>query len=231
MYNMTAEDLKTETWKPIIIEKNGITYDYTGLYEVSDKGRVMSLNYKRTGRSQILKPGENTDGYLCVKLTKNKEQEQFTIHRLVAYAFIPNYENLPEINHLDENKHNNRVENLEYCNRLHNVTYGERSQKQSDTMRKPVICLETMRIYKSTLEAGEIMGFEDGMNLQAQVSRSCSNKTHKTTCKTFHFMFLEDFKREHNLSESNIGRLHNYDYASKFICWDNPYVFTLDDEE
>ena len=228
---MTAEDLKTETWKPIIIEKNGITYDYTGLYEVSDKGRLMSLNYKRTGRKQVLKPGENTDGYLCVKLTKNREQEQFTIHRLVAHAFIPNYENLPEINHLDEDKHNNRVENLEYCNRLYNVTYGERSQKQSDTMKKPVICLETMRIYKSTLEAGEIMGFEDGMDLQSEVSRSCLNKTHKKHCRGFHFMFLEDFKKLHNLSESNIGRLHNHDYASKFICWDNPYVFTLDDEE
>ena len=97
---------------------------YEGLYQVSNLGRVKSLNYNRTGKECILKYGINTDGYLYVILSKNCICKNRTIHRLVATAFIDNPDNLPYINHKDENKLNNRVENLEWCTAEYNSNYG-----------------------------------------------------------------------------------------------------------
>lgn len=229
-YVMTEEDYVMEQWKPIVVQKNGNLYNYTGKYEVSDYGRVRSLNYKRQGYPHILKPASNTSGYPFVVFTVDGKRENFTVHRLVGCTFIPNFNpnEYYEVNHLNENKWDNRLENLMWTDRYGNVVYGTRTERQSDTMRKPVICLETMRIYESQLEAGEVMGFDEETNLQSQISRSCMDKTHKTTCKGYHFMFLEDFQRKHNLSTLNIGRLHIHDYADKYICWENPYNF---DEE
>ena len=104
----------TEIWKPLKgLVENG---DY---YEVSNFGNVR--NYK-TGR--ILKPGKNQSGYLQIGLYKNRKVKKFLVHRLVAIAFLPNPENLPEVNHKDENKGNNNVENLEWCDRKYNVQYS-----------------------------------------------------------------------------------------------------------
>ena len=89
---------------------------YEGLYEVSNLGRV-----RRNGK--ILKPYDN-DGYLRVDLFKNGIVRKFLIHRLVAQAFIPNPKNLPQINHKDEDKTNNTVENLEWCDNKYNINYS-----------------------------------------------------------------------------------------------------------
>lgn len=131
-----------EIWKPIVIEKNGVIYDYTGLYEVSNMGRVRSLDMvdsngvKRSGK--IRKCNSYSSGsnkYLQIGLTKNKETKSFYIHRLVATMFIPNPENLPEVNHRDENKLNNCVGNLEWCDRKHNCNYGTRSERRAEKMK------------------------------------------------------------------------------------------------
>ena len=98
--------MKEEVWKPI--------KDYEGLYEISNLGRVKSLNYKRTGKEKILKNTENSKGYLIVCLTKNEKRKQFKIHRLVAEAFIPNPEDKPCIDHINTIKNDNRVENLRW---------------------------------------------------------------------------------------------------------------------
>lgn len=88
---------------------------YEGLYQVSNEGRVKSLNYKRTGKEKILCPKKHNKGYLQIQLMNGDKNKTYTIHRLVAEAFIENPDNLPCVNHKDENKKNNNVENLEWC--------------------------------------------------------------------------------------------------------------------
>ena len=88
-------------------------------YLISDKGEVYSLYTNKYLSSKITEYG-----YLVVNLTHNGINKSKRVHRLVAEAFIPNPDNLPEINHKDENKLNNNVDNLEWCNRTYNNNYG-----------------------------------------------------------------------------------------------------------
>lgn len=126
----TLTTLANEEWRAI--------KGYEGLYEVSNLGRVRSLDrmyykhYKdgrviRTKlRGRILKPTINNNGagYYMVSLVYKNVYVTRTVHRLVAIAFIPNPDNLPEVNHKDENTRNNCVDNLEWCTRLYNARYG-----------------------------------------------------------------------------------------------------------
>lgn len=111
-----------EVWKDI----DG----YEGLYQVSNLGRVRSLDrydlYKRFHRGVVLIPKqERPDRYLTVSLWKNGKHSLRYVHRLVASEFIENNNNLPEVNHIDENKTNNTVSNLEWCDRAYNANYGK----------------------------------------------------------------------------------------------------------
>lgn len=110
-----------ESWKPIA--------GFEGLYEVSSLGRVKALNYRQTGREQILKPQKNKYGYLKICLYKDRHQKFAYIHRLVSMAFLPNPKNLPQINHINENKEDNRVENLEWCTTSYNINFGSRNER------------------------------------------------------------------------------------------------------
>jgi len=103
-------------------------------YEVSNLGNVKSLNYHSTGKTQLLKPEKIISGYLRIPLSKNNKKKRFLIHRLVAMAFIPNPNNLPEINHINENKTDNRVNNLEYCTAEYNANYGTRKERIAEKM-------------------------------------------------------------------------------------------------
>lgn len=105
-----------EIWKDI--------EGFEGLYKISTFGNVMSLNYRNYGYSKQLVPKVNNSGRLWVELIKHGEKRQFLIHRLVGMAFIPNPENLPQINHKDENPKNNCVENLEWCDQRYNNLYS-----------------------------------------------------------------------------------------------------------
>ena len=115
---------EVEIWKDIP--------DYEGLYQVSNFGRVKSLYF---GKERILKLSINKYKYLTVILHKNKKQKSFTVHRLVCLAFTPNPNNLPCINHKDENKQNNCVDNLEWCTNKYNSNYGNCRKKISDKMK------------------------------------------------------------------------------------------------
>lgn len=107
---------------------------YEGLYQVSSTGKVKSLkrriydiNNKKVifiERDMILKPSENNKGYYTVKLQKDKQKKTITIHRIVANTFLDNSDNLPQINHIDGNKHNNNVENLEWCDNTYNFKHA-----------------------------------------------------------------------------------------------------------
>lgn len=110
------EDLPNEEWLQIS--------GYEGLYEVSNYGRVKSLNYLGHNKIQILKYGKDKKGYLFVILQQKGKKRTFKIHRLVATAFLENPENLPQVNHRDEDKHNNYIGNLEWCNNYYNAHYG-----------------------------------------------------------------------------------------------------------
>lgn len=104
----------TERWKDI----DG----YEGMYQVSDRGRVKSLNYRCTGSERICRQSITKKGYSVVPLIKDKHKKLHYVHRLVADAFIENENSKPTINHIDGNKENNCVENLEWA------TYSENSK-------------------------------------------------------------------------------------------------------
>ena len=145
---------KSETWKDVV--------GFEGRYEVSDKGRVRSIERKDSiGRKcggRMLKPGYDKDGYLRVNIYKNGKQKTRFIHRLVAGAFVPNPNGYSEINHRDENKVNNYANNLEWCTREYNVNHGtliERSaQAQSKKVRAVNVKTGEVLTFNSTREAG-----------------------------------------------------------------------------
>lgn len=116
-----------EVWKPIEGYED---------YLVSNLGRVKSLKF---GKEKILSPGHNGWGYLDVGLCKNGQKKHQLVHRLVALAFIPNPKNLPEVNHKNEDKTNNRADNLEWVSSKENINYGTRTLRAAEKLSKKIL--------------------------------------------------------------------------------------------
>ena len=145
---------------------------YEGLYQISNKGRVKSL-YK--GSERILRPGWTTGGYLFVVLCKNGNKKKLKIHRLVAEAFIP-YTGLNpdsteikgriEINHKSEIKTDNRVENLEWCDRQYNNNYGTHNEKLSRKILQYSKSGEFIKEWPSALEVNRVLGINNSHIIQ-----------------------------------------------------------------
>ena len=122
-----------EIWRPV--------KEYEGYYEVSNLGRVRSIDrvvVDKNGRQQfkkgtILKYRPDRQGYIVVALSINRHYTHKCVHTLVADAFIPNPDNLPQVNHKDEVKSNNYVDNLEWCSAKYNANYGNRNKKVIET--------------------------------------------------------------------------------------------------
>ena len=102
-----------EIWKDI--------KGYENLYQVSNKGQVKSLNWERSGKERILKPGKGDDRYLQVVLSKDGKKKTIRVHQLVAEAFVENPKGEKYIDHLDGNNRNNNAENLKWCSAKQNA--------------------------------------------------------------------------------------------------------------
>ena len=152
-------------------------------YLITSQGRVLSLKY---GKMIELKQHKNNWGYYYVTLSKNGKLYSKTVHRLVAQAFIPNPDNKPQVNHIDEDISNNHVSNLEWATARENLNHGTRNERASNSVRgeknpkaKSVIGFKIngcdMKYYKFIKESEK-----DGFNPNC-ISLCCRkiNKSHK----------------------------------------------------
>lgn len=170
-----------EIWKPV--------KDFEGLYEVSNLGRVRSLDrIVKTSRgsrhfhSYVLSPAVSNKGYLLVLLCKDGKQHTKRVHRLVAEAFLPNIYNFSQINHLDGNKQNNCVDNLEWCDNSRNQIHA--FQMQLNTPRKGELNgshklneneVRSIRFKYSKGESEQQLGKEYGVS-STQIHRIVTNR-------------------------------------------------------
>ena len=176
-----------EVWKTVISDCE----PYEG-YKVSNLGRMMSLNYRNTGKSELMNPYEDKKGYLQVNLSKNGETKTCFVHRIVAETFIPNPENKPHINHKIEGKKGKKINivifnedgtidkkrtTIEWCTPKENNDYGTRTEriakantngKCSKKVLQFTLDGEFIREWPSTKEIERQLGFDN-----SAVGRCC----------------------------------------------------------
>ena len=133
-----VKSLSGETWRPVV--------GYENYYSVSNLGRVKSIirivenkNSKILRGERILKQSVKKNGYLSVPLQVNKNKKNFMVHRLVAAAYLPEKNGNLHVNHKDENKSNNNIENLEWCTQKYNNNYGSRNERISKANKGKII--------------------------------------------------------------------------------------------
>lgn len=165
-----------EIWKDI--------EGYEGIYQVSNLGRVRSLDRIRNGRNQYgaefkvihkgkeLTPFSTLTGYLEVSLYIKQKRHNFLIHRLVAQAFIPNIKELSEVNHIDGNKSNNRSDNLEWCTNIENQQHAIRTGlRKVKKVCQYSLNKELIKVWNNQYEASRKMSIA-----QESINRCCNQK-------------------------------------------------------
>lgn len=173
-----------EIWKDIL--------DYNGIYQVSNLGNVRSFNCYNLKKPHFLSLRKDKKGYLYVGLTKNGKTKAKKVHRLVAEAFIPkeqikqynnekiNYDKL-DVNHKDEDKTNNCVDNLEWCTHSYNAHYGTGIKRMGEKHKSKVVQIslndDVIKIWNSIKEAAL------ELNISKEGISSCCRKKSKTSGK------------------------------------------------
>ena len=175
-----------EVWKPVP--------GYDG-YMISDLGRVKSLNYRMTGKEQILIPGKDRYGYLYVDLWKDGNRKRVFVHRLVWVAFNGPIPDCMQVNHINEDKTDNRLENLNLMTCKENNNWGTRNRIISEKMTngkrsKWVIKLslnnEILHFYPSTAQVERELGYDS-----TSISKCCNGKKHFKTAYGYKWKYAE----------------------------------------
>ena len=159
-----------EIWKDI--------KGYEGLYQVSNLGNILNIK-----RNVLMKKNNDKNGYEVLSLTnKNSERKGYKVHRLVAKAFIPNINNYPVVNHKNEIKNDNRVENLEWCSIKYNNLYGKRISNIQKRVGKYDKEGNLIEIFNSIKEAKE--------KYNGPISLCCKGK--RKTVKGFIWRYIDE---------------------------------------
>ncbi len=166
--------MQNEIWKDIP--------GYVGMYQVSNKGRVKSFKNQYGHGVRILHGEKTKSGYIQVSLV-SLNKKRYKIHRLVALAFIPNPDGLPQINHKNEIKTDNRVENLEWCTAKYNVNYGTAIERRSEKLGKRVMCIEMGKVFASCNAAGRELNLDF-----SHIAKCCRHELRHY--KGLHFEFV-----------------------------------------
>ena len=158
-------------------------------YAVTNDGKVYS---KKTNKFMKLSIGSK--GYIQVCLTVDGKKRTIRVHRIVAETFIPNIENKPQVNHIDGNKQNNCVDNLEWCNNSENQKHSYRvignKNHGGGGGKTPVICIETKKVYCSATEVAKDTGA-----YVTNISRTCKNG--HGTAAGFHWKYVKEGGRKY----------------------------------
>jgi hypothetical protein len=189
--------LPNEEWRDVF------GYDYE--YKISSFGRLVSLYKRKVAKNgsilirkpKILKPYTNSLGYNVTSLQKGGRQKMVKLHRLVAEAFLENPQNFPAIDHIDRDKQNNCVSNLQWCNQSLNMQNPLTKAVMSDVKSKPVVCIypdNKTKNFKSAYVA-RFDGFDP-----SSITKVCKNK--KSTHKGCRWMYLSDYEKSINKSKN-----------------------------
>ena len=181
-----------EIWKPI----NGYEdiYEVSSLSNVRSLDRIIKVKFERSVnytdqklKGRMLKQNHTTYGYAYVALAKNGKSKTTLVHRLVANAFIDNPENLPCVNHKDENQRNNNVSNLEWCSYEYNNTYKDIHLRRKKTNRKIIqydLDMNEIKRWESITDAANYYGIEN-----SNISACCVGK--RNHCAGFKWRYYE----------------------------------------
>lgn len=165
-------------------------------YMVSNMGRVKSLGNDKTRKEKILKGGKDKYGYLFVKLWKEGKHKMFRIHRLVATAFIDNPNNLPQVNHIDEDKSNNRVDNLEFCTAEYNLNYGTHNEKIAKSLSIPILQFsktgDFIKKWDSTMQVERELGIN-----QSSITKCCKGKRKTANGYIWYYHYKSIWSKNH----------------------------------
>lgn len=159
---------------------------YEGLYQVSDLGRVKSLNYNHTGREQIRRPGKGRNGYLQVGLWKDGKVKWFKVHRLVWIAFNGPIPDGYEINHISEDKTDCRLVNLNLMTHKENLNWGTGNRRRSKMVEQHTLDGTHICTWFSTIGIEKELGYSQG-----HISKCCNLKKHFKTAYGYIWKYAE----------------------------------------
>ena len=178
--------MKEEKWRDIP--------DYEGLYQASSYGRIKAsartINYQNgkivQRKERIMSLIKGYGEYLTIGLCKNKKRHLCYVHRLIAITFIPNPSNLPYINHKDENKYNNKVDNLEWCTQSYNTKYNNAMRRRLDTRFKNKSHGAEKKVYQYDLQGNLIKIWDSLISINRELGYKYTNISSCCLHKKYH---------------------------------------------